>query len=83
MPDVAPERFGGLATVTLAPATVTVLRPVCADPDGDPRRPAHSLALAERSPQSIVVHAEPMTATGPGEAGMAGDRLACLDMPLE
>ena len=32
--------------------------------------------------QSIIVHEEMMTKTAPGEAGMAGDRLACLNTPL-
>jgi superoxide dismutase, Cu-Zn family len=35
-----------------------------------------------RAPQSIVVHADPMTMTEPGKAGMAGARIACLDTPL-
>lgn len=38
--------------------------------------------LADDAPASIVVHEEMKTATGPGDAGMAGDRIACLDMPL-
>jgi len=36
----------------------------------------------DEAPASIIVHAEMMTATARGEAGSAGDRLACLDMPL-
>lgn len=39
-------------------------------------------AFNDEAPASIVVHAEMMTATARGEAGSAGDRLACLDMPL-
>ncbi|MCT2582893.1 superoxide dismutase family protein [Actinophytocola gossypii] len=34
--------------------------------------------FGDREPASVVVHANPTTATGPGEAGKAGDRLACL-----
>lgn len=40
-------------------------------------------ALGDDAPASIIVHAAMETAIGPGEAGMAGDRLACLDMPLQ
>lgn len=39
--------------------------------------------LTDRRPQSIIVHEEMMTATAPGEAGTAGGRLACLDLPLD
>lgn len=36
---------------------------------------------AEATPKSVVVHAEEKTATADGEAGKAGDRLACLSIP--
>ncbi|CAN5761824.1 hypothetical protein BH24ACT3_BH24ACT3_16670 [soil metagenome] len=39
-------------------------------------------AFGEEAPASIVVHEEMETATGPGEEGRAGGRLACLDTPL-
>jgi Cu-Zn family superoxide dismutase len=32
------------------------------------------------SPRSLIIHAKP-TSTGPGEAGTAGARLACLTLP--
>jgi Cu-Zn family superoxide dismutase len=38
--------------------------------------------LADGAPQSIVIHAGEMTMTEPGEAGTAGDRIACLTTPL-
>lgn len=34
------------------------------------------------APASIIVHAADATATAPGEAGTAGPRLACLDLPI-
>ncbi len=37
--------------------------------------------FAERAPASVVVHERP-TATGPGEAGTAGGRVACLTVPF-
>lgn len=37
--------------------------------------------FAERAPASVVVHEKP-TATGPGEAGTAGGRVACLTVPF-
>ncbi|WP_245818649.1 superoxide dismutase family protein [Haloechinothrix alba] len=39
--------------------------------------------FAERAPASVVVHAEAETATEEGEAGAAGDRLACLTAPFD
>jgi len=39
-------------------------------------------AFAERAPGSVVVH-EMGTKTGPGEAGTAGGRLACLTVAFE
>ena len=38
-------------------------------------------SFAERAPASVVVHERP-TATGPGEAGTAGGRVACLTVPF-
>lgn len=35
-------------------------------------------ALGEKGPASVVIHKEPKTKTGKGEAGTAGDRVACL-----
>lgn len=32
-------------------------------------------------PKSVVVHADEKTSTAPGEAGVAGDRVACLSLP--
>lgn len=34
------------------------------------------------APQAVVVHADEMTMTEPGMAGMAGDRIACLTTPI-
>lgn len=39
--------------------------------------------FAERAPGSVVIHAEPSTATAPGQAGEAGGRVACLTVPFE
>lgn len=36
----------------------------------------------DTAPQSIVVHADEMTMTQDGMAGMAGDRIACLDASI-
>jgi Cu-Zn family superoxide dismutase len=36
--------------------------------------------LTDRGPGSIVVHEAAQTATGPGQAGKAGDRIACLTL---
>ena len=35
-------------------------------------------ALADRAPQSLIIHEEEVTNPGPEDAGTAGDRLACL-----
>jgi superoxide dismutase, Cu-Zn family len=35
-------------------------------------------ALVDRAPESVVIHEKEMTATGHGQAGTAGGRLACL-----
>jgi superoxide dismutase, Cu-Zn family len=40
-------------------------------------------AFADRAPASVVIHQAEVTATGPGEAGTAGARVACLDVPFE
>jgi len=37
--------------------------------------------FTDRRPGSVVVHEAEMTMTGPGQAGMAGSRLACLTIP--
>ncbi|MGH3912507.1 MAG: superoxide dismutase [Pseudonocardiaceae bacterium] len=37
--------------------------------------------LTDRVPASVVVHEEMMTATDPGKAGNAGDRVACFTLP--
>jgi len=39
--------------------------------------------FSDEAPASTVVHAEMETATEAGMAGMAGDRIACLDTPVE
>jgi Cu-Zn family superoxide dismutase len=39
--------------------------------------------FADRSPASVVIHQAEVTATGPGEAGTASARVACLDVPFE
>jgi superoxide dismutase, Cu-Zn family len=39
--------------------------------------------FADRAPASVVIHQAEATATGPGEAGTAGARVACLDVPFE
>jgi Cu-Zn family superoxide dismutase len=38
------------------------------------------LVFADREPGSIVVHEAEQTATGPGHAGTAGDRIACITL---
>jgi Cu-Zn family superoxide dismutase len=35
-----------------------------------------------RAPDSVVVHEQETTATGPGEAGKAGGRIACMTVPF-
>lgn len=37
--------------------------------------------FTDRVPGSVVMHEAALTATGPGEAGQAGDRVACLALP--
>ena len=38
--------------------------------------------FGDRAPASVVVHAAETTAMAPGQAGSAGDRLACLTVPF-
>jgi Cu-Zn family superoxide dismutase len=38
--------------------------------------------FTDRAPTSIVIHAAEATATAPGEAGSAGARVACLNVPF-
>lgn len=40
-------------------------------------------AVADRAPMSIVIHQDMATMTAEGMAGMAGDRIACLDAPIQ
>lgn len=37
--------------------------------------------FTDRAPASVVVHENPVTETVPGQAGMAGARVACLTLP--
>jgi Cu-Zn family superoxide dismutase len=37
--------------------------------------------FTDRRPGSVVIHEAEMTAMAPGQAGMAGGRLACLTIP--
>jgi superoxide dismutase, Cu-Zn family len=37
--------------------------------------------FTDRRPGSVVIHEAEITATAPGQAGMAGGRLACLTIP--
>jgi Cu-Zn family superoxide dismutase len=39
--------------------------------------------FGDRAPASVVIHEAEATATGPGEAGTAGGRLACLTVPFD
>jgi superoxide dismutase, Cu-Zn family len=39
--------------------------------------------FSDRAPASVVIHEAESTATGPGEAGSAGSRLACLNVPFD
>ena len=41
-----------------------------------------TFTFTDRAPQSIVVHADEMTMITSGEAGKAGDRIACLTTPI-
>lgn len=38
--------------------------------------------FADRAPASVVIHQHEATATAPGQAGSAGGRVACLDVPF-
>ncbi|WP_317495041.1 superoxide dismutase [Haloechinothrix sp. LS1_15] len=56
---------------------------VVTDDDGDGEVTTEvPFGFAEDAPESIVLHQEPETATEPGEAGTAGDRVACLTVPF-
>ncbi|HEY6424356.1 MAG TPA: superoxide dismutase [Pseudonocardiaceae bacterium] len=51
--------------------------------DGTGSGTAHTtvpFVFADRAPASIVVHEATMTSTGPGQAGKAGARVACLTL---
>ncbi len=37
----------------------------------------------DRAPASVIIHANEVTATAPGQAGSAGGRVACLNVPFE
>ena len=39
--------------------------------------------FTDRAPASVVIHQHEATATAPGQAGSAGGRVACLDVPFE
>jgi Cu-Zn family superoxide dismutase len=39
--------------------------------------------FTDRGPGSIVVHEAEQTATGPGQAGEAGARIACLTLAAD
>ncbi|SFO99478.1 superoxide dismutase, Cu-Zn family [Amycolatopsis arida] len=49
--------------------------------DGETRTTV-PFVFTERAPGSVVVHEAEVTATEPGKAGKAGDRLACLTVPF-
>ncbi len=50
---------------------------------GTARTTVPFVVTADRKPQSIVIHEEPRTATGAGEAGEAGGRLACVTLSAQ
>jgi hypothetical protein len=39
--------------------------------------------FSDRAPASVVIHQAEATATGPGDAGSAGRRVACLNVPFD
>ena len=39
--------------------------------------------FSDRAPGSVVIHQAEVTATGPGHAGSAGGRVACLNVPFQ
>jgi Cu-Zn family superoxide dismutase len=54
------------------------------DAEGDGETTAQvPFVFADRAPASVVVHEAEATATAPGEAGMAGSRVACLNVPFD
>ncbi|MDV6011404.1 superoxide dismutase [Haloechinothrix sp. LS1_15] len=54
------------------------------DGDGDAERIVQvPVGLVEHAPRSIVLHEAEETATAPGEAGQAGERVACLTISYE
>lgn len=52
-----------------------------AEGDGEARAQV-PFAFTDRAPASVIIHEGEMTATGAGEAGTAGGRVACLDVPF-
>jgi superoxide dismutase, Cu-Zn family len=50
---------------------------------GTARTTVPFVVTENRTPQSIVIHEEMQTATGPGEAGEAGGRLACVTLSTQ
>jgi superoxide dismutase, Cu-Zn family len=54
------------------------------DANGDGRAEADLpfTFAGNRSPRSVVVHAAEATATHAGHAGTAGDRAACITLPV-
>jgi superoxide dismutase, Cu-Zn family len=54
------------------------------DGEGDGQANAEvPFGFADRAPASVVIHEAETTATAPGEAGSAGRRLACLNVPFD
>jgi superoxide dismutase, Cu-Zn family len=54
------------------------------DGDGDGESTATvPFGFADRAPASVVIHEAETTATAPGQAGSAGARLACIDVPFK
>jgi len=54
------------------------------DGDGNAAVTAETpFVFSDRTPASVVIHQAEVTATGPGEAGTAGARVACLNVPFE
>lgn len=53
------------------------------DGQGDGQATAEvPFVFGDRAPASVVIHEAEATATGPGQAGSAGARLACLTVPF-
>jgi Cu-Zn family superoxide dismutase len=54
------------------------------DAEGDGEASAEvPFGFTDRAPASVVIHAAEATATAPGQAGSAGGRLACLNVPFD